>query len=527
MGWSAVLYSPYNSTTESIFGLNGTYRKRIDDDATYEWGMDAPDTRPTIAAGNGTGLTGDYNAKYTWCRKEKTTLVYESNPSDEAQAVVTLSNEDLRVTFIEPPDEQINGSTYSYDTEVPWANKNYSVCHTWEETGAYISGDAYRFTTTDTYQDSEDTFSWEPYHDQYSGTASQLWAVTGKGENEIKYADLSTADGSLGTTVVTTHNRPPLGTYVFGPSFNGTLFIIKDHRLYFSLPKQPEYWPATYYIDVCSVQYGGVCGVFYDKQPYYLTKNKIYYIYGSSASDFLPKDMAAKTGTQSQNGALAVEGYGIFHVGSDGIYLFMPSTDYRHGKDEKISKPLDPIFRGETKNGVAGIGDLSKSWLAIWEDKVYFGYPGINDTYPTNILVYYLNEKRVCYHTRGQEIHAVGVDNYNNGLIAVDGDGYAWKIEDNSVTTDAGTALSWEVESKAFTLQTRRHFPRWAKYDVDSSGADSANGYVILDGASCQTHTLSDNRNTRRRLITPTNGRRLSHRISGSGPIEIRAVESE
>jgi hypothetical protein len=272
----------------------------------------------------------------------------------------------------------------------------------------------------------------------------------------------------------------------------------------------------------------------YDKQPYILTKNKIFYIFGSSSVDWIPKDMAAKTGTQSSKGALAVEGYGIFHVGSDGIYLYGPTSDYKQGRDEKITKVLDPIFRGESKNGIAAVGDLSNSWLAFYEDKVYFGYSGTEDAYPTNILVFYLSEKKVGYYTRGEEINAVAIDNYNNRLLACDNSGYVWEIECKTVMEDDGTAVEWEVQSKDFTLQTRRHFPRWVKYDINSSEAGTAYGGLLLDASknldldqAHQVHTLSDNRDTRRRLVDAGNGRRCSLAAWGSGPIEIYAMESE
>jgi hypothetical protein len=490
-----------------------------------------------LAIGSLTGLTNTFDAKYTWCRKERQTVVYESNPSNAASAGLALSNESLKITVATPPDGQINcirfyradagaATTFSYIADLNYCNQSaYACTQDWEDDDDYITGTPYRFTTPNTTDNTEDCFSWEIYRKQYAGS-DDTRTMTGVAEN-VLFIDNNTAEGSEGTEIATDHDQPPLGSYVAGPSFNGTLFIIKDNKLYFSLPKQPEYWPSSYYVDVSSIQYGGVCMVFHDKQPFYLTKNKIYYIAGTTAATFLPQEIAAKTGTQSQNGAVAIEGIGIAHVGSDGVYICQPSTDSKHGSDTKITGNLDPIFRGETKNGVAAVGDLSKSWLVHWEDKLYFGYPGSGDTYPTNILVFYVQEKRIAYHTRGQEIHAVTVDNYNNRLLAVDDSGYAWEIESKDVTTDDGTAISWEVQSKDFTLQTRRHFPRWAKYDVNAASAVSATGEVLLDDVSHQSHTLSGNRITKRRLIATGNGRRVSHKISGSGPIEIYAVESE
>jgi hypothetical protein len=109
-------------------------------------------------------------------------------------------------------------------------------------------------------------------------------------------------------------------------------------------------------------------------------------------------------------------------------------------------------------------------------------------------------------------------------LLAVDRSGYVRVLEDNNAKTDAGTAIAWEVQSKDFTLQTRRHFPRWAKYDLDAVGATAT---ILLDGATHQTHTLTAGRDTRLRLIKTGNGNRCAIRLSGSGPASLYACEME
>jgi hypothetical protein len=202
--------------------------------------------------------------------------------------------------------------------------------------------------------------------------------------------------------------------------------------------------------------------------------------------------------------------------------------------DVKITKSLDPIFRGEDVNGVAAVGDLSVSWLVQFEGKVYFGYPGVGDSYPTNILVFYIAEKRMGYYTRTENVNCVGIDYYNDRLISCDNDGYVSEIEAKTVSTDNGNDFNWEVQSKDFTLQTRRHFPRWVKYDVNAVGAVTAYGGLVLDSMPGQdltqahhVHTLSENRKTRRRLVDVGNGRRCSLAAWGSGPIEIYSMESE
>jgi hypothetical protein len=201
----------------------------------YEWGIAAPTTIPTIIAGASTGLTGDYNVKYTYCRKESTTVVSESNPSDAAAAAVTLANQSLSVTWTASTDSQVT---------------HVRIYRTAAGGGTY-------------------------YHDQDVAIGTTT-------------LDTTTADGSLGSEVLTTHNRPPLGTVTAGPTYNGTCFIIKDNLLYYSLPKQPEYWPTLYYIEVSPPQFPLQAIVFYNSQPYVLTKHKIYYIQGTGHNSFFP-----------------------------------------------------------------------------------------------------------------------------------------------------------------------------------------------------------------------------------------------
>ena len=54
-----------------------------------------------------------------------------------------------------------------------------------------------------------------------------------------------------------------------------------------------------------------------------------------------------------------------------------------------------------------------------------------------------------------------------------------------------------------------------------------ATGTITLDGSTLQTHTISSDRDTVRRLITSGNGKRSSVKVSGTGSIEIYAVEFE
>jgi len=338
--------------------------------------------------------------------------------------------------------------------------------------------------------------------------------------------DTYTSDGGLGLEVRIDRDRPPLGSFVFGPAYDGTCFIIFGNRLYYCKPKQPEAWPALYYVEVGAPQQPGTTGIFHGGQPHYFTVSNIYYIQGTGNGLFQPIPLKTKTGAQSSRGAVSVDGKGIYHTGPDGLYL------YSSGSDHKITEDtLEPIFRGTTKNDIPGVADMSTSWLHHYRNTLYFGYSSTAGGYPTNVLTLNLQNNKTAYFVYNDgsdlEIRAITTDDTNERILIGDGTGFVRVIESTSNADDSGTAISWEVQSKDYTLPTRKHFPRWVKYDVDASNATSVTGELLLDGSVHHTHTITGNRVTRRRLVGEGNGNRAAERISGSGPATIYSAEFE
>ena len=338
--------------------------------------------------------------------------------------------------------------------------------------------------------------------------------------------DSTTTDGGLGTVLRTDNNRPPLGSFCFGPAYDGTCFIIKDNRLYYCKPKRPEAWPSLYYIEVGPRQLPGKTGVFHGGQPHYLNSDEIWYIQGTGNGLFQPIPTNAKTGAQSIRGAASVSGKGIYHTGEDGIYLLANNNDIKITEDS-----LEPLFRGTDVEGMLGVSSMDDSWLFSYKNRLFFGYKSTGFSYPNNIIAFNLQTNRIAYYTYNDgsdiEIRAIASDLTNDRIIAGDSTGFLRVLEDKSVTTDSGTAIDWEIQSKDFTMQTRKHFPRWVKYDVDASAADSVTGALILDGVVHQSHTITGNRETKRRLVGTGNGNKAAIRISGSGPATTFAAEFE
>jgi len=170
--WAAIKYNAYNDTTDNVFALNGTDRKRIESSVAYEWGIAAPTTAPTVSSGSGSGLTGQYNAKYTYVRKVGAVSVAESNPSDAATTAAVLNNQSLSVEITQPTDTQVthirlyrtlaDGAVYFLDSEVAVATSiTHGYSESFESDDAYVAGDGLKFTIEDTTNGTENTYSWE------------------------------------------------------------------------------------------------------------------------------------------------------------------------------------------------------------------------------------------------------------------------------------------------------------------------------------------------------------------------------
>lgn len=459
----AVRYNAYNSSTDALFFLNGTDRKRIEDTSMYEWGTAAPTEVPTIAAGSGTGLTGDYNVKYTWIRKEGSTVVYESNFSPTAAAAVTLANEDLDVSNIESPsDSQIThvrvyrtaagGSTYYFDEDI-------------------TAG-----TTTVTLEQADATIAL----------------------NAAAHDD--------------DHNRPPLGTHCAGPLLGGYVFIGIDNLLYWCKAKQPEYWPTTNFIEISEPQdaiqaitdFGGTVFVF--------TREKIVQIQGSGSSTFAPINLEAFCGTYATNCVKVVPNKGIYHLGRDGIYLF-------RGADQKAFPGLDPIFDQKSADGLPNLDldNIDNCWMEAFGDALFFAYPSTSGVgHPDTILRLNIDNNKASRFVYTDKFLCSSVDKTNQRLYVGDDGGYIWQLETG--TSDGSTAIATEVETTQVNMPTREYSPRWCRYDTYCDSSDSLDAEVIVDGTSIQAHSLDNkDRSTKPRLVTNAVGNRIALRFTGSG----------
>lgn len=212
--WAAIKYNAFNDTAQNVFALNGTDRKRIESSTVNEWGVAAPTTAPILTTGQGTGLTGKYNVKYTYLRKVAGVTVAESNPSKSAKLHKELNDQSLAVDIVASSDAQVthvrlyrtlkNGIRYYVDQDIPAAIYTHGVSQTWEDTDNHFSGAAFKFTITDSTHSTENTYTWEEQpnvqSDDGSGYADGSWWDEDSDTYQL-YLEILAEQGALGGVI--------------------------------------------------------------------------------------------------------------------------------------------------------------------------------------------------------------------------------------------------------------------------------------------------------------------------------------
>lgn len=261
----------------------------------------------------------------------------------------------------------------------------------------------------------------------------------------------------------------------------------------------------------------------YSGQMFIANIADLFLIQGTGPNTFMPLKMSAVCGTMAKQCFLPVTGHGIFHLGSEGIYLFKIGSDIN-----TTESAFGSIFHGESSGSMPGmnLSHRDRCWMIQHRGKFYFGYPGGEDEWPKDLIVTELSSGRSVHYQYPFGIICVTVDQASQRLLAGCDDGFVRTIEEVNLTDDDGDPIAWDIETMQFSA-FRKYFPRYARYDVDIFQGSIVNGFIKLDGAEVQTHPITSARKIRKRLITTCTGDRLSIRLAGSGAVDIYTAEVE
>ena len=398
---TAMLYNAYTSLVQSVFMTNGTDRKRVSGSTVNEWGIDAPAVAPiclqsfdwsytSLLTPAYTPYSGTYFQHFTTTHTSLANgLIYECvhdwEPAHlDAPTLQNVGTADTTTYKVQNHFETGQNDLQStYQVVYTYCRKNGDVleCESNPSPVAYTclqNGLIVKFVAS---SDPQVT------HYRVYRTLAAMGDLYYMQEVDVSksYLISNMQDDELGGIVEIDHYRPPLGGgMLFGPAYSGSIFLTVGNNLYYSKPKQPEYWPTTYYVEVSPQQLPLIAGCIFSGQTFVASVSDIYQIQGTGPSTFFPLKMAAICGTISKKCFCPVIGQGIYHLSSEGIFLFKIGADVNISEDN-----FSPVFHGESKGSMPGMNLNFKSncWMISWRGKFYFGYPGGTDIYPRDLIV--------------------------------------------------------------------------------------------------------------------------------------------
>jgi hypothetical protein len=462
----------YNLDTQAIF-LAGAMKKIYYDGTThhvYQWGITPPDRAMTLSVGTGTGLTGTYYFRYTYCRKVGGVLVHESNPSPISGPVVVADQDiDFTMPASIPTDPQI--------THI-------------------------RIYRTLADADSSEAY----YYDQEIGNDT----LTG---TSLK------ADTALGSTLEYDNDVPPNCTTVAGPGTYKVLFLAVGNKLYFTKTLRPDSVPSTYYLIIGIPQYPIKRIIIWNGLAFAFTKIAIYSIQGTTPATFIAYHTPASHGLEASKAIVATE-KGIFYLSYDGIYLFNGMYE------KKVTDPkLTSLFTGRIENNIMPISKdyIEKCWMQYYNSKLFFGYPEQGQTVINKVLVCDIQEGKWSIYDYSKILLCSEFDTQESRLLAGDNSGNIWELENGEV--DHTDSIDFHIRSKI--LNEYKYIPlTWIKYDIVNSNGNTLYGRLLEDGTIVNTHTITDEKNTRRRYLASKAIKRASIEIQGNitSRVEINGV---
>lgn len=389
-------YRPLNDTATWAFIADATAMYKDNGTNLRNWGITAPSATPGVGV-TGTGLTGTYSVKFTYCRKVGTAVIHESNPSP-VSANQALVNQSLAVT----------GLTASSDAQVTHVRLYRTV-----------SGGANYFFDQDIV----------------NGTTT---------------ATSSQADSALGSELKTDNTTPPLAGWV-SPPHDGRLFLCQDpsfpHYLRYTKRFQPEAVPAANYLEIgtpedplqCAWPYGGILITF--------AKARKYRVLGSGTTPFIAQETPSKRGCP---------GWACADVGEDGVYFLNYDGVFKtngFGVDELLSGPIQKLFEGESVNGYSSINFdvVSKFSLKVWKRRLYVSVADGSSTTPNRVWVNKIGTDR--WQAYDHAMASLGYEEDTDFLVGGGHDGFVHRLETGS--NDGGAGIALVADSKDYAHVTQ------------------------------------------------------------------------
>lgn len=306
----------------------------------------------------------------------------------------------------------------------------------------------------------------------FTDTISDAAAIVSTALATDNFAAVPTVDSS-GNTVL----GQPLN-FIWGP-LNDFIFGCGDPyrpgHVYFCKPGTPDSWPAENHTEVTSPSEPILCGVLYGGQSFCFSSERAFHLYPSG-------DGVSVANTGCTRGPIArwtiVTGMGgIYFVNNDGIYRTTGGTE------EWLSIDIDPLFRGQTKNGLYPIDfTLTQSMrLEIFENELYFTYKDTQGAIQT--MVYSIPLQFWRQYDFGAEPAVFYSDEGNDTSTMLIGGNSTGKTYTYSGTSDDSAAITCSVRTRCEDFGAPRLEKRFGDQwlDLNSPVALTLTNYVDFD----------------------------------------------
>lgn len=298
-----------------------------------------------------------------------------------------------------------------------------------------------------------------------SAIRQQIYRRGGTLTNDWQFVGVNTADGgtyqdessdteiTASSGLLTDHYQPvptvdETGTTVlaqpvhalWGP-IEGLMLACGDPNrpgdVYWCKPGEPDHWPAESHVEVCAPSEELQNGCLFGGQAFTFSRERLYILYPHLTGDASITSMPTqcKKGLVNRWGLTVGRG-GIYFVSDDGVYRTAG------GPEEWLSQAIDPLFRGEAKNGYNPIDltVLTAIRLEIFEHELYFGY---RDTGGVNqIMVLNLDTGSWRHYNFDKQVSVLAVDEGDADSAMLMGGRTTGTLYSHDGFSDAGTAIS-------------------------------------------------------------------------------------
>jgi len=219
-------------------------------------------------------------------------------------------------------------------------------------------------------------------------------------------------------------------------------------HLYYCLPDAPDHWSASGNVEVCPPSEVLMNGGLFGQQGFVFSRARLYGTYPNLtgvAGSVTTAPTLCKRGLFARWG-MAIGPGGIYFVAEDGIFRTSG------GPEEWLSRPIDPLFQGQTVYGLAPIDKTATTAirLTVWENKLYFTYQdtlGARQTLVfailTNFWRHYLFGRAPAV-LQGEDEDLLLIGSLNLGLT------YTFEG-----LTDGGLAIPWAARTGAVSGGSR------------------------------------------------------------------------